>query len=448
MLVRARVAFARALASNLPTVETESLARDLDPEVHKALLKSQQSTLQLRGTLAALKQQNEVDLQKAQEEVQSLKMSSQESTACAEEEQRLQTKLKEFEAQYEELQTQHQTALLEGEKNLTAKLSAHEEELQAHKEEFARVGMKLEETEKLQQKLAEQLELSEANLKRAEVDMGNAQEAAEAAAAASSSNSQEDHPIYGRLLSDFGFKKLFAVSPKTLCDKSLMPVWEKQRIFREERAKAIAKFKRKDDRFGLPGVISIFESDKNKRGILDGQHRVGGLELLMQSGDWPMDKPVLCEVYDVKEDKEISDLFLEINQAQPVQEMDLPGAADDTVRLAINETSSALKADFPEMFKESLRCRAPHVNIDNLRQALFTSEEAHMVVRDAAANGDSPSEKLLEWVRAKNSKLGERTDDEWKTFKSVTAKGATLAKHLAKSRKNDFFLGLDKDWLN
>ena len=52
---------------------------------------------------------------------------------------------------------------------------------------------------------------------------------------------QDTHPIFGELLQDFGYKKLYRGSPLTLWAGTL--VWQSQRAFRQERASLIAKAK-------------------------------------------------------------------------------------------------------------------------------------------------------------------------------------------------------------
>jgi hypothetical protein len=68
---------------------------------------------------------------------------------------------------------------------------------------------------------------------------------------------KEHHPVLGEVVADFGFKRLHVVSSKTL---SSIPVWKKQRIYRHDRAKAMAADKLKSGaHFGLPGVIALHE---------------------------------------------------------------------------------------------------------------------------------------------------------------------------------------------
>jgi hypothetical protein len=101
-----------------------------------------------------------------------------------------------------------------------------------------------------------------------------------------------DHPILGPTICDLGHKRVYITSIERL---SSLPVWEKQRFFRHERAKKMARDKAKTLHIGLPGVIGIYEvrnyqsmlvddlishpvslqRNDGSLAIIDGQHRVG-----------------------------------------------------------------------------------------------------------------------------------------------------------------------------
>ena len=146
----------------------------------------------------------------------------------------------------------------------------------------------------------------------------------------------ERHPIFGHLLKDFGFKKVFAMKAGVLADKKLVKVYEQQRAFRSARAVTIAEMKT-EDRFAVPGVISlaegtaavktsgpagatksafseIFAAPTRSVSILDGQHRVGALAILLEKGVIRDTDEVLVEVFPNVCDTKASDLFTEINQ--------------------------------------------------------------------------------------------------------------------------------------
>lgn len=65
-----------------------------------------------------------------------------------------------------------------------------------------------------------------------------------------------DHPILGPVVCDLGHKRVHLSTVERL---AALPVWEKQRFFRHERAKSMARDKAKTLHTGLPGVIGIFE---------------------------------------------------------------------------------------------------------------------------------------------------------------------------------------------
>lgn len=61
----------------------------------------------------------------------------------------------------------------------------------------------------------------------------------------------ENHPIFGKFLADFGYKKVYAADPAKLYAST--PIYKKQRTFRTERASAIARAKTAS---GVTGVSS------------------------------------------------------------------------------------------------------------------------------------------------------------------------------------------------
>ncbi len=198
---------------------------------------------------------------------------------------------------------------------------------------------------------------------------------------------------------------------------------------RAAQAEAISRAKHHDASLGLPGVVTLYElpggapsasstaaaagaappDSARFRAILDGQHRVGALRLLSRGAAAPAmsasadaaSSPwerVLVEVYPLASEAAAASLFTEINSAQPVLLVDLPTAAGGAPAadkgalegaagaLAGALRSAALRcfrvrvltcvcvcaaARFPAMFKPSVACKAPHCNIDSLRDKLF-----------------------------------------------------------------------------
>lgn len=152
----------------------------------------------------------------------------------------------------------------------------------------------------------------------------------------------DEHPILGKAIADLGYKRVHLVSAKSL---SSIPIWEKQRVYRHDRAKEMATDKMKSLRLGLPGVIAIHETNDGDLSILDGQHRVGMMtilqELMLKKGDEEESNSldltqILVEVFPqsfsphyTSEDHHAKDIFTEINKAEPVAVLDLPGKNDD-----------------------------------------------------------------------------------------------------------------------
>lgn len=146
---------------------------------------------------------------------------------------------------------------------------------------------------------------------------------------------------------------------------------------------------------------------------------------------------VLVEVFPAQkeqnQDSQVKEIFLEVNKAEPVKLVDLPGVAKAKDRKIINEVAERLREKYPEMFSESQRCRSPHLNVDNLRDALFASRiiEKHSLKTPKA---------LEEWILERNDLLETEFQDE-ANQKLVSANA------LKKANRLRFYLGLDSSWL-
>ena len=213
---------------------------------------------------------------------------------------------------------------------------------------------------------------------------------------------KEDHPVFGELLSDMGFKRIYLASARTLVHS--VPIWSKQRPCNEGRVQEIVRAKRAAPRF--MGAIMCFEvrgverasvACAQPRGIFDGQHRAracaqlltseafsieddppesweagedgggggggegeggggGGLIRLSEAtNDGHDDFPVVVEVYPVSSEGEAKALYLEVNKGESVKEIDLPDAIAPERKGHIDWASEALRARYPDMFKPSER---------------------------------------------------------------------------------------------
>ena len=173
------------------------------------------------------------------------------------------------------------------------------------------------------------------------------------------------HPLFGELVADLEYKRVYLTNVFNL---AMIPVWEKNRILRPERARKIANAKATDKfNTGLPGVITCFSEVGTKRcGIVDGQHRAAGLVMLCNDGLWDGHRRnVLVDVFDVQGEQHIISLFREINAGEPVKLVDMPdeeGHFSDALRAILNDAVDSLQAEYPDMFKTSSRCRIPHIH--------------------------------------------------------------------------------------
>lgn len=209
------------------------------------------------------------------------------------------------------------------------------------------------------------------------------------------------------------------------------------------------------------------QDSKGALSILDGQHRVGMMSILQEKqrkktknsdGDdvtLDLDR-VLVEVYPYNseffqgdtedadshreaEERHAKDIFEEVNKAEPIKLVDMPGVAKGSERKALNDASERLAEKFPDMFSPSQRCRSPHLNVDNLRDAIFASEimKRHNLKTARA---------LEAWMMEQNAALAKKyeseggDDDDGAQYKVPAAA-------LKKARKFGFYLGLDSSWL-
>jgi hypothetical protein len=214
----------------------------------------------------------------------------------------------------------------------------------------------------------------------------------------------------------------------------------------------MAADKLKTKHLGLPGVICLHEEENGKLSIVDGQHRVGMMKILhdMQDesrlknasnngapDDINLDK-VLVEVYpqraEVRSDDYAQDIFMEINKAEPVKLVDMPGVATAKDRNLITNAVNRLEADFPDMFSPSQRCRVPHVNTDNLRDNVFA---ANVIKRKNLKTAND----LYDWIISENKSLARKYADSEDLQQSVNKKA------WSKAEKYEFYLGLESSWL-
>lgn len=259
------------------------------------------------------------------------------------------------------------------------------------------------------------------------------------------------HPIFGELLHDLQYKKVYLTNVKSLM---MAPIWEKNRILRPERANRIANSKIKSSVIGLPGVITMFHNNNPKAtsscGIIDGQHRAAALMIMAQIGKWDLNtRNILVEVFPVNEDSDVSDLFREINSGESIRLVDMPGElVDNNFRDMLDIVTSSLKLKFPDMFKPSQNCRLPHVNADVLRDDIFQSD----VIK---SRGFKNANELEEYLLNVNNLLSKWTDEEWyknicglegleKNIPETKLKKIDVA--LKKAKEFKFFLGMTKSW--
>lgn len=253
------------------------------------------------------------------------------------------------------------------------------------------------------------------------------------------------HPLLGPMIADFGYKRVHTCALHGLIS---VPIWEKQRILRPERVKSIARAKLKGLTAGgslpsLPGVITLYQDrETGQLGILDGQHRLGALMMLAEEKVWDKNAyNIMVDVFETSGETEVKGLFTEINSAEPLKLVDMPGeGADDKLRDTLTAAVDVLAATYPEMFKASQRCRPPHINKDNMRDDIYQSD---LMQR----HGITTVAELLSHIDDINKKLACRPLKDWTDFNScLSPSKPSFADALKKARSYNLFLGLDTQW--
>lgn len=131
-----------------------------------------------------------------------------------------------------------------------------------------------------------------------------------------------------------------------------------------------------------------------------------------------------------------SEIFAEINKAEPVKSVDIFANKGD--RKILVGGVEALKERYPAMFSPSLRCRPPNVNVDNLRDGIFAAN----VLKD---KGIKSPRALYEWLLQQNENLAQIYTNPEKDFPIKINEKA-----LRKANTNGFYLGIDPTyaWLS
>mmetsp|Transcript_9810 Transcript_9810/g.16171 ORF Transcript_9810/g.16171 Transcript_9810/m.16171 type:complete len:498 (-) Transcript_9810:1588-3081(-) len=145
-------------------------------------------------------------------------------------------------------------------------------------------------------------------------------------------------------------------------------------------------------------------------------------------------------------------------QQQPQQKQQPPQLSPAEAVKVLNAATDALQRDYAVMFKPSSRCRPPHVNIDVLRDELFTAgflkRRRHVRTADQLVQELlNVNRRLQERYAAENphvlsiasaSTTSLEKDQEEAVVVAEVSKSTVNA--LRKADKHKFFLGMDRGW--
>jgi hypothetical protein len=147
---------------------------------------------------------------------------------------------------------------------------------------------------------------------------------------------------------------------------------------------------------------------------------------------------VLVEVYPSNQNDTTSaeQVFVEINKAEPLKLVDIPGVASAADKKLITEAVTTLQKQFPEMFSPSQRCKSPNVNIDNLRNSIFGAN-----ILERHKDEITSSKELVDWLLIQNAAIGDKYENDEVLRKPINSKS------WKKASKHSFYLGLESSWL-
>jgi len=379
----------------------------------------------------------------------------------------------------EEDQRNRVQAMLEKRQNQQAELDTVEgnlrtrvEEIEAEKARYQQLVADLEAVKENEQELQQNVKQQGGDSKDdgtdEEVEASSTTSKIDDAGGDDSEDGIAEHPVLGPVIADLGYKRIHFLSSGRL---GTIPVWNRNRTYRNNRAKAMAAEKTKSMELGFPGAICLYEAPSGKLSIVDGQHRVGMMAALKETinkqtekgddgtlGGVPLKnvgvvfEKILVEVYtepkseigiesggesesESESDMFAEQLFLEINKAEPVKLIDMPGVASAADRQVITEAVETLQEKYSSMFSPSQRCRVPNVNVDNLRSVIFG---ANILKRHKLTT----SKKLVDWLLEQNAALGDDYEKENEFKQKLISK-----KQWTKATSNNFYLGLESSWL-
>ena len=148
------------------------------------------------------------------------------------------------------------------------------------------------------------------------------------------------------------------------------------------------------------------------------------------------------EVFPVKSNDDVKKLFLELNKAERVQEIDLPDAIAPFDKQIIDSAVRALNRKYQQMFKSSKRCRKPHVNRDKLRNEIH---KARLIARYNVENAN----QMVGLLESINSYVGSVVLGGKEGYEKPSSLNISCTKRVkSKAAKYKFYLGLTDDWLH
>ncbi|CAM9642131.1 unnamed protein product, partial [Ectocarpus fasciculatus] len=157
---------------------------------------------------------------------------------------------------------------------------------------------------------------------------------------------QEEHPVLGHLVADLNYKRVYVTSVEAL---EKVPVWEEGRTLRPVHAVEIFEGKsieaqklevRRVKEDGKEEKDDDLLTKRNQRyvlGVVDGQHRLRALKMLADAEMWDhSERNVVVEVFDAKDERDIEELYAEINRRERERERERERASPTPVQIDLD----------------------------------------------------------------------------------------------------------------
>jgi hypothetical protein len=174
--------------------------------------------------------------------------------------------------------------------------------------------------------------------------------------------SKENSKTFGKLLTIIGAKYVYESKISEIIEsEDLIDLWDKQRSINDDRVQDIIIYQKSLIITDFKGMIIFCEYEGNFY-IIDGQHRIAAMILLFS--EEKIDIKFITEVYHDQTKKDIQNLFIEINKAEPVPLFYLNSSE------SLDESVEYFIKKYKKAFKDQMRTIRPYITINQFEDSI------------------------------------------------------------------------------